>query len=216
MAKLIPSFEDFEAGHAAGRNQLVYARLAADLDTPVSLMLKLAEARTDSFMLESVTGGEVRGRYSIVGMKPDLVWRCRDGRAEINRDARFDPGAFSADTRAPPDSLRGVIAESRVATPADIPHPAARLFGHLGYGRSWHRSQARIAGSRRRRVKLTSDDGVSAAECAAPIRQFVSRDVGIPPPLQKTVRGYSPESNFALYAILISCRWRRRTSRPFP
>jgi len=64
---LIPDFETFARGWAEGRNQLVYARLAADLDTPVSLMLKLTEARTDSFMLESVTGGEVRGRYSVRG-----------------------------------------------------------------------------------------------------------------------------------------------------
>ena len=60
----------------AGENQVVYTRLAADLDTPVSLMLKLTGAQKDAFMLESVTGGEVRGRYSIIGMKPDLVWRC--------------------------------------------------------------------------------------------------------------------------------------------
>ena len=70
---LTPSFETFEAGWARGENQVVYTRLAAALDTPVSLMLKLAEARKDSFMLESVTGGEVRGRYSVVGMKPDLI-----------------------------------------------------------------------------------------------------------------------------------------------
>ena len=59
---LIPSFEDFARGWDSGKNQLVYARIAADLDTPVSLMLKLGDARTDTFMLESVTGGEVRGR----------------------------------------------------------------------------------------------------------------------------------------------------------
>jgi anthranilate synthase component 1 len=53
--KLEPSFEDFERGWAEGRNQIVHARIAADLDTPVSLMLKLAEARADTFMLESVT-----------------------------------------------------------------------------------------------------------------------------------------------------------------
>ncbi len=74
--KLEPSFEAFERGWAEGRNQVVHARIAADLDTPVSLMLKLAEARADTFMLESVTGGEVRGRYSVVGMKPDLIWQC--------------------------------------------------------------------------------------------------------------------------------------------
>jgi anthranilate synthase component I len=71
--QLFPSFEAFEQAWAKGENQLVWARLAADLDTPVSLMLKLGEARADTFMLESVTGGEVRGRYSIIGMKPDLA-----------------------------------------------------------------------------------------------------------------------------------------------
>ena len=60
---LEPGFEAFAQGWAAGRNILVHARLAADLDTPVSLMLKLGAARTDTFMLESVTGGEVRGLW---------------------------------------------------------------------------------------------------------------------------------------------------------
>ena len=91
---LFPEFSAFEAGWAEGRNQLVYARLAADLDTPVSLMLKLAEASKNSFMLESVTGGEVRGRYSVVGMKPDLLWECRGTQSRINRQARFDDTAF--------------------------------------------------------------------------------------------------------------------------
>ena len=60
--ELFPAFETFEATHNAGANQLVWARLVADLDTPVSLLLELAQARRDSFVLESVTGGEVRGR----------------------------------------------------------------------------------------------------------------------------------------------------------
>ena len=72
--ELTPSFTSFEQGFSTGQNQLVYTRLAADLDTPVSLMLKLTGAAKNAFMLESVTGGEVRGRYSIIGMKPDLVW----------------------------------------------------------------------------------------------------------------------------------------------
>ena len=91
---LIPSFDAFQTEFEEGNNQVVYTRLAADLDTPVSVMLKLARARTDSFMLESVTGGEVRGRYSVVGLKPDLIWRCRGTGSEINRSARFDADAF--------------------------------------------------------------------------------------------------------------------------
>ena len=130
---LIPSFETFERGWNAGQNQLVYARLAADLDTPVSLMLKLAEARTDTFMLESVTGGEVRGRYSVVGMKPDLIWRCRGEASEINREARFDPQAFKPLDGHPLTTLRALIAESRIEMPADLPAIASGLFGYLGY-----------------------------------------------------------------------------------
>jgi len=133
MAQLTPDFATFEKGWAAGRNQLVYARIAADLDTPVSLMLKLGEARGDTFMLESVTGGEIRGRYSVVGMKPDLIWRCRGTDVDINREARFDPAAFQSDPTPPLQSLRALIAESAIDMPADLPAIAAGLFGYLGY-----------------------------------------------------------------------------------
>ncbi|VDC32930.1 anthranilate synthase component I [Pseudogemmobacter humi] len=131
--KLEPSFDAFGQAWAEGRNQLVWARLAADLDTPVSLMLKLGEARTDTFMLESVTGGEVRGRYSIIGMKPDLIWRCRGERSEINRDARFDPNAFAPLDGDPLDTLRALIAECRIDMPEGLPAASAGLFGYLGY-----------------------------------------------------------------------------------
>ncbi|MCB6176753.1 anthranilate synthase component I [Rhodobacter sp. Har01] len=130
---MLPAFEAFEKGWAEGRNQLVWTRLAADLDTPVSLMLKLGDARADTFMLESVTGGEVRGRYSIVGMKPDLIWRCRGAVSEINREARFDPAAFRPLEGAPLDTLRALIAESRIEMPEGLPAVSAGLFGYLGY-----------------------------------------------------------------------------------
>ncbi|MCH2164220.1 MAG: anthranilate synthase component I [Marinovum sp.] len=130
---LIPSFDAFEAGYSAGANQVVYTRLAADLDTPVSLMLKLTGAQRDAFMLESVTGGEVRGRYSIIGMKPDVIWRCHGTKAAINREARFDRDAFVDDDHAPLKSLRALIAESRIELPEEMPQAAAGLFGYLGY-----------------------------------------------------------------------------------
>ncbi|WP_312526625.1 anthranilate synthase component I [Paracoccus sp. (in: a-proteobacteria)] len=129
---LAPEFGEFERGWAKGLNQLVTLRLAADLDTPVSLMLKLAEAAPMSFMLESVTGGEVRGRYSIVGMKPDLIWECRDGKAFVNRNARYSKD-FQPDDRAPLDSLRALIAESRIEMPEGVPPVGAGLFGYLAY-----------------------------------------------------------------------------------
>jgi anthranilate synthase component 1 len=130
---LTPDFDAFEAGWTAGRNQLVYARLAADLDTPVSVMLKLADAGRDAFILESVTGGEVRGRYSIIGLKPDLVWECRGETSRLNRTARYDREAFEPCAEPPLQALRGLLAESAIDMPPDLPAAAAGLFGYLGY-----------------------------------------------------------------------------------
>ncbi|MGR3636820.1 MAG: anthranilate synthase component I [Shimia sp.] len=130
---LVPSFDDFARAYEAGENQVVYARLAADLDTPVSLMLKLTGAHKDAFMLESVTGGEVRGRYSIIGMKPDLIWQCHDGTSRLNRTARFDGDAFVDQDGNPLDNLRDLIAESRIDLPDNLPQASAGLFGYLGY-----------------------------------------------------------------------------------
>jgi anthranilate synthase component 1 len=131
--QLSPSFADFESAWNRGQNQIVWARLAADLDTPVSLMLKLGDARSDTFMLESVTGGEVRGRYSIVGMKPDLIWDCRGTKSRINRTARFDRQAFTDLPGHPLETLRALIAECRIEMPEGLPAVSAGLFGYLGY-----------------------------------------------------------------------------------
>ncbi|OIQ32995.1 MAG: anthranilate synthase component I [Roseobacter sp. MedPE-SWchi] len=130
---LTPDFESFATAYESGENQVVYTRLAADLDTPVSLMLKLTGAQKDAFMLESVTGGEVRGRYSIIGMKPDLVWRSHGEASSLNRSARFDSEAFEAQSGNPLDNLRSLLAESRIDLPEDMPQAAAGMFGYLGY-----------------------------------------------------------------------------------
>ena len=130
---LTPDFETFAAAYEGGENQVVYTRLAADLDTPVSLMLKLTGAQKDAFMLESVTGGEVRGRYSIIGMKPDLVWRSHAEASALNRSARFDADAFEPQEGNPLDNLRALLAESKIDLPEDLPQAAAGLFGYLGY-----------------------------------------------------------------------------------
>ncbi|MGR3344895.1 MAG: anthranilate synthase component I [Paracoccaceae bacterium] len=130
---LTPDYKIFSAAFERGENQVVYTRLAADLDTPVSLMLKLAEARTDTFILESVTGGEVRGRYSIIGLKPDLIWQCHGETSRVNRNARFDGTTFDELDGSPLDTLRDLISESHIDLPADLPPAAAGLFGYLGY-----------------------------------------------------------------------------------
>ena len=80
---LEPGFDAFAAGYDAGLPQLVWTRLIDDLETPVSAYLKIGHGRPYAFLFESVEGGAWRGRYSILAMKPDLVWRCRGDQAEI-------------------------------------------------------------------------------------------------------------------------------------
>jgi anthranilate synthase component I len=128
-----PTFDEFRAGYTAGKPVLVWASLVSDLETPVSAMLKLADGRPNSFLFESVEGGATRGRYSFIGLKPDLIWRCFGGRAEINRQARFDAHAFVPVAGTPLESLRALVAECRIETPAPLPPMASGLFGYIGY-----------------------------------------------------------------------------------
>jgi anthranilate synthase component 1 len=128
-----PSAEHFATAYAAGRPQLVWTTLVADLETPVSAYLKAAAGQPMSFLLESVEGGAIRARYSIIGMAPDLIWRTNGGVAEINRVARSRPDAFAPCDEAPLASLRRLITESRIDIPDGLPPMAAGVFGYLGY-----------------------------------------------------------------------------------
>lgn len=130
---ILPDFDEFAASYGRGQAQLFYTRLVADMETPVSAFLKLGEGRENAFLLESVQGGEVRGRYSIIGIRPDLIWRCRDGKAEINRHALNDSTVFELDQAKPLESLRALIHETRVSVPNGLPPMATGLFGYLGY-----------------------------------------------------------------------------------
>src|SRR4051812_26939436 len=128
-----PGFARFRSAYEAERGTLVWRRGVADLETPVAAFLKLAHGKPNSFLLESVEGGAARGRYSIIGMQPDLVWRCQDGVAAVNRHALSAPHAFVPETRKPLDSLRALINETRLDVPPHLPPMAGGLVGYLGY-----------------------------------------------------------------------------------
>lgn len=130
--EISPAYAVFASAYEAGRAQTLHLRLIADLDTPVSAFLKLAADAPNSFLFESVQGGESRGRYSIIGLKPDLIWRCRNGNAEINRDALAGDN-FVPDGDGPIVSLKRLVQQSRIDLPAELPPMAAGLFGYLGY-----------------------------------------------------------------------------------
>ncbi|WP_083567319.1 anthranilate synthase component I [Hyphomicrobium sp. CS1GBMeth3] len=128
-----PSRDAFAKRYRAGEPQVVWTRLVADLETPVSVYLKLAMGKPYSFLLESVEGGASRGRYSVIGFAPDLVWRASGDKAEINRDPAKKPKAFKADSQPTLASLRELLAQSRLRLPDELPPMAAGVFGYMGY-----------------------------------------------------------------------------------
>jgi anthranilate synthase component I len=128
-----PTADAFAARYDRGEPQVLWTTLVADLETPVSAFLKIAGSRPMSFLFESVEGGAVRGRYSVIGLDPDLIWQTNGRRAEINRNAQGKPLAFAPCPQPPLEALRALIVESRIALPDDLPPMAAGVFGYLGY-----------------------------------------------------------------------------------
>ncbi|HEY6022554.1 MAG TPA: anthranilate synthase component I [Pseudolabrys sp.] len=128
-----PSETAFADHYRRGEAQVVWTSLVADLETPVSAFLKLGGGKAMSFLLESVEGGAVRGRYSIIGLEPDLIWRASGGKAEVNRNVRSKTDAFVSCPEAPLQALRTLVTESRIALPDSLPPMAAGVFGYLGY-----------------------------------------------------------------------------------
>jgi len=123
----------FLAGLAGGRPQVRVRRIVDDIETPVSAYLKVGHGRPHAFLLESVEGGALNGRYSILTLDPDVVWRCRDGQAEAARGPAISDDDFVAETLPALKSLRALIAASRFDLPDDLPPMAAGLFGVFGY-----------------------------------------------------------------------------------
>ena len=121
------------AALAAGRPQLIWTRIVADTETPVSAMLKLGREGSGAFLLESVEGGSVRARYSLLGLDPDLVWRARGDSSEINRNWRHDQAAFEPVAGDTLTALRALVAEARADVPTELPAALACLVGYMGY-----------------------------------------------------------------------------------
>ncbi len=131
--RLYPDYAEFCEIHANGEPQAVWTRLIADLETPVSAMLKIAHDQPMSFLLESVEGGAVRGRYSIIGFAPDLIWRAQGDRAEINRTPTRNPDKFEACEGGTLEALRDLLEASRIDLPPSLPPMALGIFGYMGY-----------------------------------------------------------------------------------
>ncbi|HEY9009684.1 MAG TPA: anthranilate synthase component I [Devosia sp.] len=126
-------FSPFAAAYEAGRAQILFRRVVADLETPIGTYLKLAEGRQNTFLLESVQDGAIKGRYSMIGLLPDVILKVENGKAAINRNAQLQPDAFEPVTQPPLEALRSLVAESQADVPEGLPSTAAGIYGYLGY-----------------------------------------------------------------------------------
>ncbi|MEM9966148.1 MAG: anthranilate synthase component I [Asticcacaulis sp.] len=116
------------------RPLIVSRRLTDDLETPVSAYLKLGRQQPYSFLFESVEGGALAGRYSILTLRPDLIWRCVGEKAEIARgEAAIAAGTFTPETLPSLESLRALVNANKLTIPDDLPPMASGLFGVFGY-----------------------------------------------------------------------------------
>jgi anthranilate synthase component 1 len=128
-----PAFDAFQTRYLDGESQIVWTRLIDDLETPVAAYLKLGHGKPYAFLYESVEGGAWRGRYSIIALDPDLVWRASGDTAEISAGADISKGVFVPELVDTLTSLRRLVDACRLPIPAPLPPMAAGLFGVLGY-----------------------------------------------------------------------------------
>ena len=112
---------------------LVWRRRIADTETPVSAALKLFVAERGDFILESVEGGETRGRHSLIGIAPDLVFRAACDKAEVNRNWLTDREAFAPEALPALDALRALATQCQMDVPDELPPALACLVGYFGY-----------------------------------------------------------------------------------
>jgi len=132
MTSPSPAYDAFAAAYDQGNGALAWRVRVADLETPVAAFLKLAHGKPNSFLLESIEGGAARGRYSVIGFAPDLIWRCQNGQVSVNANA-LAGDEFAPDLRPALESLRAAIDAARLDVPPELPPMAGGLVGYLGY-----------------------------------------------------------------------------------
>ncbi len=118
---------------AKGKPSLLWKRIVADTETPVSAALKLMQDDRGDFLLESVEGGETRGRHSLIGLAPDLIFRAQEHQAEINRNWANDRKDFTPVEGDSLSALRALVASCHMDVPEELPKALACLVGYFGY-----------------------------------------------------------------------------------
>jgi anthranilate synthase component I len=148
------TYEEFVELAQRGTFVPVSKEIMADLLTPVSAFVKIAEHSDYAFLLESVEGGERMARYSFLGKDPFLVLRAREGKTIIER-----AGTREETTEPLMTTLGGLMATFQAPYVPDLPRFTGGAVGFLGYDASpwfepslepaWTASPAGASGERR-------------------------------------------------------------------
>ncbi|MBS91653.1 MAG: anthranilate synthase component I [Rickettsiales bacterium] len=130
MDILQPDLDLFKKNYSAGKKQVLYASFASDVHTPISSLIKLQKEKY-IFLFESVEKGSQKGRYSVIGLKPDLIWECKGNICKINE---INSKKKKIDKKTQPlISLRNFFKKHKFRMPGDLPSIASGFFGFLGY-----------------------------------------------------------------------------------
>ncbi|MBP7483704.1 MAG: anthranilate synthase component I [Aquabacterium sp.] len=122
--------QEFHALAAQGHNRIpLVAQALADLDTPLSLYLKLTQGQPNSFLLESVVGGERFGRYSFVGLPAHTLIRATGRQVEVVTDGQVVE-TFNGN---PLDFIAQYQQRFNAAVPKGLPRFCGGLAGYFGY-----------------------------------------------------------------------------------
>ena len=130
--EIFPSFQKFKK--IGNHNQLIFKKIIADKETPVSIFEKVCGDQNNCFLLESVTGGENKARYSIIGLKPDLVWESIGGKCRIAENLQKSSKLeFRVLNNEPLTELKEAIDSCKIDIPEGLPPMIAGLFGYVSY-----------------------------------------------------------------------------------
>jgi anthranilate synthase component I len=131
-ADITPSREEIHELFQQGDMVPVYRRLLADLETPVSVYLKLAQTGDVSFLLESVEGGEQVGRYSFLGVNPSGVVTFKDGQITRNKGGEVTTRALRPD-EDPLDALKIELEGVKPVRLEGLRRLVGGAVGYIGY-----------------------------------------------------------------------------------
>lgn len=121
-------------------SRIFHAVISADLLTPVAAYMRMGRLFSKTspetpyrLVFESVEGGRARGRYSVIAMHPDLIWRYAKGVVALNRTVLSGSTHFEIEAQKAIPSLRQLISDSAMPLPENFPPMIAGIFGYLGY-----------------------------------------------------------------------------------